>query len=123
MKPHEYPAVEALLLDQVGATSDMPFGPEVICYRVCGKIFAILAWQDSPMNLNLKCEPGRAMLLREQFAAIKPGYHMNKKHWNTLTLDGSLPLDFIREEIHHSYERVVAGLKKSERESLKGPRA
>lgn len=120
MKPLEYAAVEALLLDNVAATSDMPFGPDVICYRVCGKIFAILAWQENPMTVNLKCEPGRALLLREQHTAIKPGYHMNKQHWNTIALDGSLPLDFIREEIHHSYARVVAGLKKSERNALKG---
>lgn len=114
----DFDTLNSLLLDNLGAISDMPFGPEVICYRVCGKIFALLSWQKQPMGLNLKCEPGRALLLREQYSAIKPGYHMNKKHWNTIALDGSLPLAFIRDEVVHSYQRVVAGLKKSERDSL-----
>lgn len=110
--------LQALLLDRVAATEDMPFGPEVLVYRVCGKMFALLAWQEDPMGLNLKCDPGRAELLRAQYPAIGAGYHMNKRHWNTLVLDGSLPDPLIRDLVQHSYALVVAGLTKSERNAL-----
>ncbi|UTA47562.1 MmcQ/YjbR family DNA-binding protein [Simiduia sp. 21SJ11W-1] len=110
--------LRARLLDQVAATEDTPFGPEVLVYRVCGKMFALLSWQDDPLRLNLKCDPVEAGFLREQYSAILPGYHMNKKHWNTLVLDGSLPADFLQAQINSSYALVVKGLKKSERAAL-----
>lgn len=116
------PELQTLLLDQLAATEDMPFGPEVLVYRVCGKMFALLSWQDNPMSLNLKCDPGRAELLREQYPAIGPGYHMNKKHWNTLVLDGSLAPELIRSLVQHSYDLVVSGLKKAERDALHNKR-
>lgn len=116
------PELQTLLLDQLAATEDMPFGPEVLVYRVCGKMFALLSWQDNPMSLNLKCDPGRAELLREQYPAIGPGYHMNKKHWNTLVLDGSLVPELIRSLVQHSYDLVVSGLKKAERDALHNKR-
>lgn len=111
--------LQTLLLDQVAATQDTPFGPDVLVYRVCGKMFALLAWQDDPMRLNVKCDPVEAEFLRDQFPAVLPGYHMNKKHWNTLVLDGSLDWDFVRAQVHNSYDLIVKGLKKSEREALK----
>ena len=105
-------------LSQAHATEETPFGPEVLVYKVAGKIFALTAPGDFPATLNLKCEPGRALDLRDGYAAIRPGYHMNKRHWNTVTLDGSLPAALLRELIEHSYQLVVRGLPKKVREGL-----
>jgi predicted DNA-binding protein (MmcQ/YjbR family) len=105
-------------LSQPHATEETPFGPEVLVYKVAGKIFALTAPGDFPATLNLKCEPGRALDLRDGYAAIRPGYHMNKRHWNTVTLDGSLPAALLRELIEHSYQLVVRGLPKKVREGL-----
>ena len=79
-------------LAQPGAAEDEPFGPGVLVYKVAGKMFGLLAenGETGHMRANLKCDPERAVELRAQFAAITPGYHMNKKHWNSLELDGSL---------------------------------
>ena len=110
--------VQQMLLDHVAATDDMPFGQDVIVYRVCGKMFALLAWQEQPMRINLKCDPVEADMLRAQYPVILPGYHMNKKHWNTVVLDGSLSWEFVCGQVHRSYQLVVSGLKKSERAAL-----
>lgn len=92
-----------------------PFGPDVLVYKVAGKMFALTDPSAFPPRMNLKCDPDRAVELREQYDAIIPGYHMNKKHWNTLTLDDSVPSKLIRELIDRSYELVVASLPKSKR--------
>lgn len=118
-KAYSLADIQTLLLDNVAATDDMPFGPDVIVYRVCGKMFALLAWTEEPMSVNLKCDPLQADMLRAQYPGIKPGYHMNKKHWNTVTLDGSIARDLLKQMIAQSYELVVKGLKKPEREALK----
>ena len=89
---------------------DTPFGPEVLVFKVGGKLFALTDPGEVPPALNLKCEPERALALRDQYAAIQPGYHMNKRHWNTVTLDGTLPAKLVLELIDHSYELVVKGL-------------
>ena len=99
-------------------TEETPFGPEVAVYQVAGKMFGTLSPDDVPVPMNLKCDPERAIKLRDQHDAILPGYHMNKKHWNTLELDGSLRDDFVIELIRHSYDLVVAGHKKEIRERL-----
>jgi predicted DNA-binding protein (MmcQ/YjbR family) len=91
-------------------TEETPFGPEVLVYKVGGKIFALTEPGAFPATLNLKCDPQRALDLRDEFASIRPGYHMNKRHWNTLTLDGSLPSALVRDLIGHSYQLVVRGL-------------
>jgi predicted DNA-binding protein (MmcQ/YjbR family) len=83
-----------------------PFGPETFVYKTSGKIFLLMAFDDVDLRLNLKCNPDRAEELRERYPAIIPGYHMNKKHWNTVIMDGSLGPDLIRELIHHSFELV-----------------
>lgn len=95
-----------------------PFGPDVLVYKVAGKMFATAALQNEQGRMNLKCEPEQALQLRDQWTAIEPGYHMNKKHWNTLLFDGSLPAPLIRQLIEHSYDLVVAGMPKKLRESL-----
>jgi predicted DNA-binding protein (MmcQ/YjbR family) len=106
-------------LSQPHATEETPFGPEVLVYKVGGKVFALTEPDAFPATLNLKCDPERALDLRDQFAAIRPGYHMNKRHWNTLTLDGSLPTALVRELIEHSYQLVVRGLPKKARDGLR----
>ncbi|MGE6109577.1 MmcQ/YjbR family DNA-binding protein [Aeromonas sobria] len=103
------------LLSLPGAAEDTPFGPEYLVYRIAGKMFALLSWQEAPMRLNLKCEPELALLLREIHPEVTPGYHMNKQHWNTVILSESLPDDLWQGWIVHSYERVVAGLPKARR--------
>ncbi len=103
------------LLSQPGATEDTPFGPEILVYRIAGKIFALVDWQAEPLSINLKCEPELALLLREIHPEVKPGWHMNKQHWNTVTLSEGLSDDLWQGWIVHSYERVVAGLPRAKR--------
>jgi predicted DNA-binding protein (MmcQ/YjbR family) len=101
-----------------GAVEEQPFGPDVDVMKVGGKIFAILAPSAVPEAISLKCEPGLAMELRERYDAVIPGYHLNKRLWNTVHLDGSIPDDEVRDMVNHSYEQVVAGLPKSVRSAL-----
>ena len=100
-------------LSKTGAEECTPFGPDVLVYKVAGKMFALAVPADFPARINLKCDPERALALRDEYEAITPGYHMNKRHWNTLVLDGSLPSKLVRDLIDHSYELVVASLPKS----------
>ncbi len=100
-----------------GVSWDTPFGPDVMVFRVMGKIYA-LALIDSFDTLNLKCDPERAIELRERYAAITPGYHMNKKHWNTLDMTGDLPRKLVLELVDHSYDLVRASLPRKLRDEL-----
>lgn len=112
--------LQQYLLSRPHTTEEQPFGPEVLVYKVKGKMFATLGIDDIDEmgRANLKCDPERAVELRDEHPAILPGYHMNKKHWNTLVLDGSLPDALVRQLVDHSWELVVAGLPKNVRESL-----
>ncbi|MCB1095391.1 MAG: MmcQ/YjbR family DNA-binding protein [Verrucomicrobiales bacterium] len=112
--------LQQYLLSRPHTTEEQPFGPEVLVYKVKGKMFATLGIDDDDAlgRANLKCDPDRAIELRDEHPAIQPGYHMNKKHWNTLVLDGSLADGLVRELVDHSWELVVAGLPKKVRESL-----
>ena len=103
-------SLREFLLSQPGATEDTPFGPEILVYRIAGKMFALVDWQAEPLTINLKCEPELALLLREIHPEVKPGWHMNKQHWNTVTLSESLDAELWQGWIEHSYQRVVAGL-------------
>jgi predicted DNA-binding protein (MmcQ/YjbR family) len=105
-------------LGHSGAVEDHPFGPEHSVFKVAGKMFALSALERRPLELSLKCEPELADPLRQTYAAIRPGYHLNKRHWNTITLDGSLPDPFLRDLIEDSYDLVVAGLPKRVRAEL-----
>ncbi|MBL9133375.1 MAG: MmcQ/YjbR family DNA-binding protein [Verrucomicrobiaceae bacterium] len=105
-----------------GAEETQPFGPEALVYKVSGKMFAVTVPEDFPARINLKCDPERALELRDQYKAVKPGWHMNKKHWNTIILDGSLPPKLIRELVEHSYQLVVASLPAKARAGLPKPR-
>jgi len=97
---------------------DFPFDEEVLVLRVNGKIFLLTSLYDRPLAVNLKADPEQAIEWREQYEAVQPGYHMNKKHWNTVTLDGSIPRQTVLKMIDHSFEQVVKGLKKPEREKI-----
>ncbi len=111
-------AVAAFALELPEVTEEQPFGPEVDVYKVVGKVFLLIAPESTPPTISVKCEPGLAVALRAEHDAVIPGYHLNKKHWNTVILDGTIPDDEIDEMVSHSYERVVAGLPKATRERL-----
>ncbi len=99
-------------------TEGFPFGEGVLVFKADGKIFLLLNLDSAPLSMNLKCDPELAIELRERYEGVRPGYHMNKKHWNTVLLDGSIPPVEIRSMIDHSYEQTVRGLKKSVRQKL-----
>lgn len=106
-------------LSKRGTTEDFPFGFETLVLRVKGKMFALTDITRDPIVVNLKCHPERALELREEYPEhILPGWHMNKKHWNSLVLDGTLPADLVLELIDHSYGLVAKGLSKQDREDL-----
>jgi predicted DNA-binding protein (MmcQ/YjbR family) len=88
-----------------------PFGPDNLVYKVNRKMFLLTSFDSIPLQFNLKCDPELALELREQYAAVIPGYHMNKKHWNTIIVDGSISLKKLHEMIDHSYN-LVSGMKK-----------
>jgi Uncharacterized protein conserved in bacteria len=106
-------------LSKPGAVPTLPFGPDTLVIKVMDKMFALTRRrQEAIPSFNLKCDPERAIALREAYPAITPGYHMNKRHWNTVALDGSLSLDEIQRLIDHSYELVVRSLSKTDRARL-----
>jgi predicted DNA-binding protein (MmcQ/YjbR family) len=102
-------------LGKPAATEDTPFGPDNIVFKVEGKMFALAALDEVPPAVNLKCDPDLALELRDRYAQVRPGYHMNKKHWNTVELDGVIPGKEIRKMVDHSYDLVVGSLPKSRR--------
>lgn len=95
-------------------TEEFPFGPETLVYKVKGKLFA-LTDIDHFESINLKCDPEKAIELRERYDAVQPGYHMNKKHWNTIKMDPSIKDEWVRSWIKDSYDLVCASLPKSKR--------
>lgn len=99
------------------AIEDFPFGPDIYVYKIRGKVFA-LASPDTPPSVSLKCNPVLATMLRQTYAAVTPGYHLNKQHWNTVVIDGTVPTSEIHEWIAHSYDLVVKGLPKRDRQEL-----
>src|SRR4029453_2414031 len=100
-------------LTKPGATEGTPFGPEVLVFKVGGKIFALAALDEVPPTVNLKCDPDLALDLRGRYEQIRPGYHMNKRHWNTVEIDAGIPAVELRKMIDDSYELVVKSLPKA----------
>lgn len=98
-----------------GAVEEFPFGGEVSVFKVAGKMFALCDLDAQPLQLSVKCDPELAAQLRAAHAAIAPGYHLNKRHWNTITLDGSLPDQMVADLLGDSYDLVVASLPKARR--------
>lgn len=100
------------------ATEDFPFDETTLVFRIGGKMFCLTDIEKLPFSFNLKCDPEKAIDLRERYEAIIPGYHCNKKHWNTLIPELGLNLKTIYELIDHSYDLVFSGLKKSEKQAI-----
>jgi predicted DNA-binding protein (MmcQ/YjbR family) len=114
MDRHE---LKALCLALPGAREEFPFGDEVSVFKVGGKMFAASHLDEEPLQVSLKCDPELAVPLRASHPAIAPGYHLNKRHWNTITIDGSLPDQMVTDLIGDSYDLVVASLPKARRPS------
>lgn len=112
--------VIAACLARPGAVEDYPFGDGVAVFKVAGKMFALVPLGDQPGSVSLKCDPDMAVELRRQYPAITAGYHLNKRHWNSVELDGSVPDDEVLDLIDHSYQLVVSRLPKATRDRL-GP--
>ncbi|MCX4233081.1 MmcQ/YjbR family DNA-binding protein [Streptomyces sp. NPDC020707] len=113
MTPQE---LRTLCLSFNAAVEEFPFNPETSVFKVLGKMFALSSLEGSPLTVNLKCDPEDAVRLRGEYEGlIIPGWHMNKRHWNTVTVDGSLPDRLVRELVEDSYDLVVAGLPRAER--------
>jgi predicted DNA-binding protein (MmcQ/YjbR family) len=108
-------ALRRWCLARPGASEDFPFGEAVSVFKVGGKMFALSALGSRPLSVSLKCEPELGSVLRAGYPAIQPGYHLNKRHWITVTLDGSLADEMVRELIEDSYDLVVAGLPTKQR--------
>jgi predicted DNA-binding protein (MmcQ/YjbR family) len=113
--------LRALCLGFAGAEETYPFGSQTTVFKVHGKIFAIAALEAEPPSISLKCEPELAEQLRADHAAITPGYHLNKRHWNTVRCDGSLPQRLVRDLVEDSYDLVVESLPKRVRDDLGWP--
>jgi len=111
----DFATLKDSLLAKPGAVEDFPFDPVTLVFKVGGKIFALTDITEDPLRLNLKCDPLKAEFLRDHHTAVLPGYHMNKCHWNTVVLDGSLSDEMILSLIDDSYQLVVQGLPKSKR--------
>jgi predicted DNA-binding protein (MmcQ/YjbR family) len=101
-----------------GATEGYPFGDGALVFKVSGRMFAIVIIDEGLGSVSLKCDPGYAVALREQHAAVTAGYHLDKRHWNTVQLDGSVPASALGEWIQDSYDLVVASLTRAQRAAL-----
>ena len=99
-------------LTKPNATEGTPFGPDVLVFKVSGKMFALAALDELPTTVNLKCDPDLALDLRDRYEQVRPGYHMNKKHWNTVEIEHGIPDAELRKMIDHSYELVIKRLPK-----------
>ena len=106
------------LLGKPEAQEDFPFGPEAAVFKIQGKMFALLVERAGVASINLKCDPEQAIGLRDLFPAVTPGYHMNKRHWNTVRDDGSVPAAELQRMVDHSYALVVRGLTRAQRLGL-----
>lgn len=104
----DHKTVETYILSMPNAVLEYPFGKDVAVYKVGDKMFALIAEGSDPLRLSLKCDPQLAVLLREKYETVLPGYHLNKKHWNTLILTGQLEWEEVQDLIRHSYNLVAA---------------
>jgi predicted DNA-binding protein (MmcQ/YjbR family) len=112
-------SVRRLLLAKPGAAGSYPFGEGALVFKIGGKMFALIGEDARPETINLKCDPDEALALRAAHpGSITAGYHMNKRHWNTVLLDESLPDSLVAEMIEHSYQLVLASLPKAAREKI-----
>ena len=103
-------ALREYCLGKTGAVEETPFGPDTLVFKVGGKIFALASLDEIPARANLKCDPDLALELRDRYEQVRPGYHMNKKHWNTVEIESGIPDGEIRKMIDHSYDLVAKSL-------------
>ena len=111
-------SLQKRILDHPGSSEETPFGPQALVYKVAGKMFALVAWKEKPLRITFKCDPDEAITLRNSYDAVQPGYYMNKEHWNTITLDGSIPAREIYGMIDSSYDLVFTKLKRSDQDKV-----
>ncbi len=109
--------VRLFCTNKAGVTEGFPFDSTTLVFKVVGKMFALLSLSGK-QSITLKCDPAKAIELREHYTAVQPGYHMNKKHWNTIVLDDSIPDNLIKEWVTESYDLIVAKLSKKLKEEL-----
>ncbi len=107
------------MLEKSGSVEEFPFGPQVMVFRVVSKMFGLMAWEENPVVISLKCDPERSQKLREEHAGINGAYHLNKKHWHGLEMGGSVDFDLAKELMDHSYDLVVAALTAKEQEHVR----
>jgi predicted DNA-binding protein (MmcQ/YjbR family) len=113
-----YEGLIAAIEDKPSVTSDFPFGFDTRVFRVGKKIFVLMSWDQDPIRISLKAEPTDAVILRQTYGAVTPGYHLNKQHWNTIVCDGSVPDEEVQHMIDESYRLVLAGLSKKIRSAI-----
>ena len=100
------------------ATEGTPFGETVLVFKVAGKMFALMSLDEVPARANLKCDPDLALELRDRYEQVRPGYHMNKRHWNTVEIEGGIPEAELRRMIDHSYDLVINALPQARRSKI-----
>ena len=110
--------LEEILSQKTGSTKEFPFGDEVMVFKVMNKMFALISLDKVPLDINLKALPQDALAFREIYECVTPGYHMNKKHWNTITIDGTMKDDILKNLIEDSYNLVVEKLTKKQKQEL-----
>ena len=115
----DFRTLRALCVAKPGVTEEFPFDETTLVFKVRGKMFALTDTEALPLRVNLKCDPDRAVQLRDRHPEVQPGYHMNKTHWNTVDLEGDLSDEQIQEMIDHSYALVVRGLPRRLQEELR----
>jgi predicted DNA-binding protein (MmcQ/YjbR family) len=115
-------ALRRWCLAQAGSTEEFPFGERASVFKVAGKMFALSVLEGRPLEVSVKCDPELAEGLRASYDAVRAGYHLNKRHWITITLDGSLADNTVRELVQDSYELVVSGLSRRRRAELSRPK-
>ncbi len=106
-------------LSKAGTKETLPFGPDTLVYKVGGKVYLLMGLESESLRFNVKCDPDLAIELREQYACVLPGWHMNKKHWNTIVVDGSVSGKQLREWIDHSYNLILNSLPQKQKRSSK----
>lgn len=110
--------IESIFMKKPASTKEFPFGDDTMVFKVMNKMFGLIFLKKSPLNINLKCDPNDAIAYREIYECVNPGYHMNKKHWNTITLDGTISVEIVKDMVDESYDLVVSKLTKKQKEEL-----
>jgi predicted DNA-binding protein (MmcQ/YjbR family) len=105
-------------LTKPNVTEGTPFGETVLVFKVAGKMFALMSLDEVPVTANLKCDPDLALELRDRYEQVRPGYHMNKKHWNTVEIEGGIPKTELRKMIDQSYDLIVQSLPRASRSTI-----